>query len=93
MNIDYDVAPKLLREVILFHCTMDRDIFRTHIEKSSGLKAVKNVRKKPHLAVWLLPEYATDGNLQYLAIELYQTLNGLSSDIGKDVFPLNTSLN
>ena len=49
--------------------------------------------KSPILAVWLLPEYATDGNLQYLAIELYQTLNGLSSDIGKDVFPLNTSLN
>ena len=32
-------------------------------------------------------------NLQALAIELYKVVNGLSPDIMKDVFPLNTSSN
>ena len=30
-------------------------------------------------------------NLQCLAIELYKIFNGISADIMKDVFPLNTS--
>ena len=32
-------------------------------------------------------------NLQCLAIELYKVFNGISTDIMKDVFPLNTTSN